>query len=86
MSVLQTVLALAVVPVAVYAVVTLIVLWPKLARPRRRRGDGWDFAPVFWVADPARVNAAGPVTDVESELGPDEQQPSTARGGARGTW
>lgn len=44
-------------------------------------GQEWDFAPVFWVANPAGVSAA-PLADLESE----DAQPSTARGGARGNW
>ncbi|MBE9374478.1 hypothetical protein IQ251_08450 [Saccharopolyspora sp. HNM0983] len=88
MTVVETVLVLAVIPAAIYGVITLIALWPRLIRPRYRAGQGWDFAPVLWVADPEAVNTAAPVTGSESgsEAAADPARPSTARGGARGNW
>ncbi|CAM00659.1 hypothetical protein A8924_1733 [Saccharopolyspora erythraea NRRL 2338] len=81
MTVVETLLVLAVVPAAIYGIIVLIALWPRFTRPRYRAGQEWDFAPVFWVANPAGVSAA-PLADLESE----DAQPSTARGGARGNW
>lgn len=85
-TVLETVLFLAVVPAAIYGLIVLIAMWPRLTRPRYRAGQEWDFAPVFWVSNPAGVNTAVPVADVDSEAAREDARPSTARGGARGNW
>lgn len=84
-SVVQTLLVLAVLPAAIYGLISLIVLWPTFNRVRYRAGQAWDFAAVFWVANPA----SGPA----SALGKDEDRetvqnplPDTARGGASGNW
>jgi hypothetical protein len=85
-TVLETVLALAVIPAAIYGLIVLLAMWPRLTRPRYRAGQEWDYPPVFWVANPADVNTAAPVADVDSEAAPEGARPSTARGGARGNW
>lgn len=84
----ETVLVLAGIPAAICGAISLIALWPRLVRPRNRAGQGWDFAPVFWVADPEVINTAAPVTgsESESEVEVEQTRPSTARGGARGNW
>ncbi|ASU77895.1 hypothetical protein CDG81_05725 [Actinopolyspora erythraea] len=82
MTVVQTVLVLAVIPAAVYGLVMLMVLWPRLFRARYQPNGEWNFPPVLWVANPAGVSPSSPSTehaDPESETG-------TARGGARGNW
>jgi hypothetical protein len=83
----QTLLFLVVVPAAIYGLICLIVLWPKFTRVRYRAGQSWDFAPVFWVADPAsiesNVSKLGHHGDSDSESSP---QLDTARGGASGNW
>jgi len=84
-TVVETVLVLAVVPAAIYGLIALVSLWPRLTRSRYRAGQEWDFPPVFWVANPAGVTSA-PMTDLEPEAGAEDAQPSTARGGARGNW
>ncbi|WP_188990938.1 aa3-type cytochrome oxidase subunit CtaJ [Saccharopolyspora thermophila] len=84
MTVVEAVLVLAVIPAAIYGLIVLITMWPRLTRPRYRVGQEWDFPPVFWVANPAGVNTAVP--DVDSEAAADNARPSTARGGARGNW
>ena len=71
------------IPAAVYALIALLTLWPKLTRTRRREGQEWDFAPVFWVANPSGVSSAL-TEDVEGVV--QEARPSTAWGGARGNW
>lgn len=86
MTVVETVLVLAVIPAAVIGVVALITLWPRFMRPRHRAGQEWNFAPVFWVADPEVVNTAAPVTESESGTAVEQSRSSTARGGARGNW
>ncbi|MFB9567921.1 hypothetical protein [Saccharopolyspora hordei] len=86
MTVVETVLALAVIPAAIYGLIVLITMWPRLTRPRYRAGQDWDFAPVLWVANPAGVNNAAPVADEDSGAASDGTRSSTARGGARGNW
>lgn len=83
-TVVQTVLILAVVPAAIYGLVMLIVLWPRVARVRYRAGQEWDYPAVFWVADPAGVSTTS--APVAGDSTAENLQPSTARGGARGKW
>ena len=85
LTVAETVLALVVIPAAIYGLIVLIAMWPRFSRPRYRAGEEWNFAPVFWAANPAGVNNSAP-EDVEGETVPDDARPSTARGGARGNW
>lgn len=83
-TVVETLLVLAVTPAAIYGLVTLTVLWPRLTRVRYRAGQDWEFDPVFWVANPVGVSTTtAPVA--EQSTAP-EAQPTTARGGARGNW
>jgi hypothetical protein len=86
-TVVETLLVLAVTPAAVYGLVTLIALWPKLTRVRYRSGQEWEFAPVFWVANPVGVGTSAPMSDQDLSAGTaQDAKPSTARGGARGNW
>ena len=77
LSVLETILFLGVVPVAIYVVIALLVAVPKLARrPRHRPGDSWNYAPLWWTANPAGA-----------QLPAAAEHPRTGdRGGARGNW
>lgn len=85
MTVLETLLVLAVIPAAIYGLIALVVLWPRLAhRPRYRAGQEWNFPPVFWVANPTGVSTTSPPVG-EADTGEDAQL-NTARGGARGNW
>lgn len=85
-TVVESFLVLAGIPAAIFALLALMTLWPKLARSRKHRGQEWDFEPVFWVANPAEVSSAPP-EDVNVEGNSEEDaQASTARGGARGNW
>lgn len=81
----QTWLVLILVPVGIYCLIALITLWPKLARPRYRTGQEWNFAPVLWVADPQHLGSGA--SSMELPTDPGERARSTvARGGARGNW
>lgn len=86
MTVVQTLLVLAVIPAAIYGLICLIVLWPTFGRARYRAGQSWDFAPVFWVANPAEVGPVSAVGKDEDRETVQSPQPGTARGGASGTW
>ncbi|HEY0636132.1 MAG TPA: hypothetical protein VGD67_00670 [Pseudonocardiaceae bacterium] len=79
MSVLQTIGVFLLIPLALYGVITLFALWPRIARgPRYRPGQEWTHEPVWWVGHPAGVGHHVTV--------PAEPTGSTARGGARGNW
>ncbi|XVV05263.1 aa3-type cytochrome oxidase subunit CtaJ [Actinosynnema sp. CA-248983] len=80
MTIVETVLVFALIPLAIYGVITLLTLRPKATRiTRYRPGQEWNYAPVWWSANPAGLNADH---HAESSLVPGP----TARGGARGNW
>ncbi|MCW0212467.1 MAG: hypothetical protein OJJ54_03840 [Pseudonocardia sp.] len=78
MSVVETVLTLVVPPVALYAVIALLVMAPKRSRrPRYRSGQEWPFEPLFWTANPEGAHLpAHPAVPAAS----------SPKGGARGHW
>lgn len=77
MTVAETILYFAVPPAAVYLIITLLVVGPRMRRrPRYRAGKPWPFPPVWWTANPKGA-----------QLPPAEEHPPNGmRGGARGTW
>jgi hypothetical protein len=85
-SVVQTVLVFAGIPLAIYAVVALLTLRDRVTKaPRYRPGQPWDYPPVWWTANPAGVGdrrAADAVPAVAKGGAPRR----TAKGGARGSW
>ncbi|MBV8934074.1 MAG: hypothetical protein JOZ47_21880 [Kutzneria sp.] len=93
MNVVDTIAVLVLIPLAIYGVIALLTLWPKFARaPRYRPGQRWDYASVWWTANPAGLGSADRARAV-SEHGPatepgaqDDTPVHTARGGARGSW
>jgi hypothetical protein len=83
-SVVQTILVYAVIPLGIYGVIALLTLRDKFARhPRYRPGQPWDYPAVWWTANPAGVGAragsAVPTAGARSNK-------RTAKGGARGSW
>ena len=86
MSVVQTVLVYAAIPLGIYAVVALLTLRERVTKaPRYRPGQPWDHPPVWWTANPAGVGGerAGFVAAPAPSTG---AQRRTAKGGARGSW
>ncbi|CAL9610205.1 hypothetical protein AB0A74_25770 [Saccharothrix sp. NPDC042600] len=80
MTIVETVLVFALIPLAIYGVITLLTLRPKATRiTRYRPGQEWNYAPVWWSANPGGLNADHHVESAPAS-GP------TARGGARGNW
>lgn len=72
-SILETTLVYAVIPLAICGVFALVTLRPKFAgRPRYRPGQEWDHPATWWSANPVSAATSG--------------KPSTDRGGARGNW
>ncbi len=85
MTSVQTLLVLTLIPAGIYCLIALLTLWPKLARPRYRTGQEWNFAPVFWVANPENLGSGASSMELPDD--PGQQVRSTvARGGARGNW
>jgi len=79
-SVVQTILVYAVIPLAIYGLVALLTLRDKFARaPRYRPGQPWEYPAVWWTANPAGADASAVPT------GGGKARP-TAKGGARGSW
>ena len=81
-TVLQTIGVYALIPLALYGVISLFTLWPKIARaPRYRPGQEWNHEPVWWTGNP---DGTGSFAARHAEEG--QPAASTARGGARGSW
>ncbi|HEY8372308.1 MAG TPA: hypothetical protein VIL00_06150 [Pseudonocardiaceae bacterium] len=89
MTVVETTLVFAVIPLAICGVIALLTLWPKFARaPRYRPGQEWNYEPVWWTANPAGLGGStGGAQPVAGEENTGDAAPvRTARGGARGSW
>lgn len=86
MTIVETFLVFAVIPLAIYGVCALVTLRDRVARNTRYRpGQDWDHAPVWWTANPGGLDAdhaAIAAGDTESE----GAFARTAKGGARGSW
>jgi hypothetical protein len=77
--VVETVLAFVVPPVLIYGVLLLLTVGRKASRrPRYRSGEGWDYDPVLWTANPEGAHLPAPTEHVE--------QAAATTGGARGHW
>ena len=82
MNLLQTILVLAVIPLAIYGLIALLTLRGRAGKPARYRpGQEWDHEPVWWTANPAGVGAAHTRRHAQSE-------PAVrgGKGGASGSW
>lgn len=91
-SIVQTVLIFVAIPLGIYALVALLTLRDKVVRaPRYRPGQGWDYPPVWWTANPAGTGQSG-ASAAGSSNTPTNTVPTggtpkrTAKGGARGSW
>ncbi|MBP2474228.1 hypothetical protein JOF53_003100 [Crossiella equi] len=85
MTVLESILVFAGIPLALYLGITLLTMWPNSNRgPRYRPGQEWPHEPVWWSANPAGLTtSAVPATAHTDEAA---AAAATARGGARGNW
>ncbi len=82
MTVVQTVLVFVLIPAALYGVIALLTLAPKMARsPKYRSGQEWTYDPVWWSA-----NKGGAGSHAASSEAAEDVKVRTARGGARGNW
>lgn len=83
-SVFETILVFAVIPLAIYGVVALLTLRSKfVSPPRYRPGQEWEYPPVWWGANPKGLDSShshgAPGTDSQAA-------DAGVRGGARGSW
>ncbi len=85
-TLVETILVFAAVPLAIYGAIALLTMREKFAKsPRYRPGQEWEHAPVWWTANPAGL--AGPPADRHGPTGSTDGAPvRTAKGGARGGW
>jgi hypothetical protein len=59
MSIIETVLVFAGIPVLVFGVLAVLVMAPGAARaPRFRPGEAWEHPPVWYLPQPDRADAA----------------------------
>lgn len=81
MTIVETVLVFALIPLAIYGVITLLTLRPKATRIERYRpGQEWNYAPAWWTANPGGLPGGAHQAVTEPAEG------RTAKGGARGNW
>ena len=84
-TVLQTIGVYVLIPLAVFGVLALFTLWPKIARgPRYRPGQEWPHEPMWWIGNPDGIGRLGTSGTPGAEHG--GPATTTARGGARGSW
>jgi hypothetical protein len=83
-TIVETLLVFALIPLAIYGVVALVTLRDRFARnPRYRPGQDWDHDPVWWTANPAGLGADHSAVTAATTDGAFAR---TAKGGARGSW
>lgn len=82
-SVVETVLVYAVIPLGALVLFALMVYAPRRgSRPRYRSGETWEHPPVWWSGNPAGTGLhAGQRAVDDTTAGS-----SFVGGGARGTW
>ncbi|GAA2817667.1 MULTISPECIES: aa3-type cytochrome oxidase subunit CtaJ [Crossiella] len=84
MTVLETILVFAGIPLALYLGITLLTMWPDSSRGQRYRpGQEWPHEPVWWSANPAGLTTSAAPAAHDNEAA---AAAGTARGGARGNW
>ncbi|MGX7827366.1 aa3-type cytochrome oxidase subunit CtaJ [Actinokineospora sp. 24-640] len=82
MTIVETLLVFAVIPLAIYGMVALVTLRDRFAKnPRYRPGQEWEFDPVWWTANPAGLHSSHSAASAT-----DSAPRRTAKGGARGSW
>lgn len=80
----ETILVFVVLPLAIYGVLGLVTLRSKFAGGSRYRpGQEWDFAPVWWTANPKGVGSARGHGGYGAEA---DTAGTGVRGGASGSW
>lgn len=89
-SIVETVLVFAVIPLAIYGLIALGTLRSKFgSAPRYRPGQEWDYPPVWWTANPEGLAGRAQTREQSQRReGADGvgSGTSTNRGGASGNW
>jgi hypothetical protein len=87
-TVLQTIGVYVLIPLALYGVLSLFTLWPRISRgPRYRPGQEWPHEPVWWTGNPEGIGTGPLPVGSGRPVSITRAVPrSTARGGARGNW
>jgi hypothetical protein len=94
MSIVETVLVFAGIPIGVVALFALVLLGPGAVRaPRYRPGSAWTFKPVWYLPHP---DHQAPVSSLQTPgvleaanrlaIHGSVAEPATAAGGASGEW
>jgi hypothetical protein len=89
MSIVETVLVFAGIPIGAFAVVAAVTLGPGAARsPRYRPGGPWDYRPVWYLPHPAHPGPASNLAGAaQAALGARAvSEPAEPTGGASGEW
>lgn len=82
-SVVETVLVYAVIPLGALLLFALMVYAPRRgSRPRYRSGETWEHPPVWWSGNPAGTGLGAD----QHTSGDATADGSFVGGGARGTW
>ena len=86
MNVAETLLVFAGIPLAIIAVMALLIFVPGgRKRPRYKSGQPWEHAPIWY--EPHPDGPAGHVSHAALEAGnPGHASTGGPLGGARGTW
>ncbi len=86
MTVAETILVFAVVPLAVVLVLALLTLGPaaRNRRPRYKPGQPWNHEPIWYEPHPGATGHGGAHGDGHAAI--TGAQPAGPLGGARGTW
>lgn len=84
---METILYFVVPPAALYLVIVLLVVGPKLARrPRYRVGQPWPFQPMWWTANPQGAQPTDDRLVARGAHSAGVAHSNLERGGARGNW
>ena len=90
MTIIETVLVFAGIPLGALALVAVIVLGPGAAKaPRYRPGSAWEFEPVWYLPHPDHegpVSAAAFQPGTRAPLTAGTGASATPTGGASGEW
>lgn len=86
MTVVETVLVFAGIPLGALLLISAAVLGPGAARaPRYRPGGKWEYRPVWYLPHPEHEGPVSTMTGVRALAGT-VAEPVTASGGASGEW
>ena len=88
MNVAETLLVFAGAPLAIIAVLALLIYVPagRNRRPRYKPGQPWEHAPIWYEPHPEHAPVSGHGAHAALEAGNTHASTAGPLGGARGTW